>query len=98
MLVLQEDEEEARGRLFESKSDIQKAKQSKRNKNTAYSIGQDLAGQSFPLGSCQPGPQWHPCRGCELASHMQSLTGRRFSRRLRFRRRRWMPLAAPWRT
>ena len=48
MLVLQEDEEEARGRLFESKSDIQKAKQSKRNKNTAYSIGQDLAGMPFP--------------------------------------------------
>ena len=60
MLFLQEDEEEARGKLFESKSDIQKAKQSKRNKNTAYSIGQDLAGMTLPLRSCQPAMAYLP--------------------------------------
>ena len=44
VLCSQEDEEEVRGKLFESKADVQKAKQAKRNKNAAYNIGKDLAG------------------------------------------------------
>lgn len=45
---LQEDEDEVRGKLFESKADVQSAKQAKRNKNAAYSIGKDLDGDQAP--------------------------------------------------
>lgn len=44
-MLLKEDEDEVRGKLFESKADAQKTKQAKRNKNAAYSIGQELDGE-----------------------------------------------------
>ena len=43
-LIAQEDEEAARGKLFESKADNDKVKQARKNRNAAYNIGKDLAG------------------------------------------------------
>ena len=44
MCRVQETEDEQRNNLFKSKADISKAKQDKRDANSAYQIGKDLDG------------------------------------------------------